>query len=202
MRGRHLMGHVAEAAVAAGAKGIRVESTSDVRDVRAVVNVPIIGLIKRVSAHTPVIITQTLEDIAALVAAGADIIALDATFRSRLDGTSGPEFVALVKQEFDIPLLADVDSFESGMAATEAGADSIATTLAGYTQGSVPVGPDFELLHRLTMESSVPVIAEGRFRSPELAKEATSLGAWAVCVGSAITDPWTLTKWFVDAINE
>ena len=47
----------------------------------------------------------------------------------------------------------------------------------------------------------MPVIAEGRFNTPELTKEAFEAGAWSVGVGSAITDPWLSTKRFIKAIN-
>lgn len=191
------MGFMAAAAAAAGALGIRTQGVDDVRDIRASVDLPIIGLIKRVTPDTRVIITPLLEDVEALLHAGADIVALDATARPRADGMLGHEFVAAVKARFDVPVLADVDSFESGQLAEQAGADAVATTLSGYTSGPVPPLPDLELLERLSAACTVPVLAEGRFNTPALAAAAMRSGAWAVCVGSAITDPFTSTGWFV-----
>lgn len=202
LRGKHLMGYMAEAAAAQGAVGIRAQGLEDIGDVRAAVDLPIIGLIKRASRETPVIITPTLEDVEALVQAGADIIALDATYRRRSNGMYGHEFIAHVKSRFDVTILADVDSLESGVLAQAAGADAVASTLSGYTGGAVPRDPDLELLEQLTSACSIPVLAEGRYNSPQLAAQAMGAGAWAVCVGSAITDPYTSTGWFVRTIAE
>ena len=44
------------------------------------------------------------------------------------------------------------------------------------------------------------MIVEGRVHSPAQAAEAIRRGAWAVCVGTAITHPTTLTRWFADAV--
>jgi len=48
----------------------------------------------------------------------------------------------------------------------------------------------------------VPVVAEGRYRTPAEVVEALRAGAFAVVVGRAITDPLMLTKSFVDATKE
>jgi len=81
--------------------------------------------------------------------------------------------------------------------AEAAGADAVATTLSGYAGGPVPLEPDLQLLADCVAACSVPVLAEGRYNTPELAAAAIRAGAWAVCVGSAITDPFTTTGWFV-----
>jgi len=62
-------------------------------------------------------------------------------------------------------------------------------------------GPDYELLDLLIHTVNIPVIAEGRFNTPEAAGRALELGAYAVVVGSAITRPQMITRWFVDAIK-
>jgi N-acylglucosamine-6-phosphate 2-epimerase len=46
---------------------------------------------------------------------------------------------------------------------------------------------------------SVPVIAEGRYRTPEQVREAFAAGAFAVVVGRAITDALAITRRFVEA---
>lgn len=48
----------------------------------------------------------------------------------------------------------------------------------------------------------VPVVAEGRYRTPTQVREALRAGAFAVVVGRAITDPLMLTRTFVDATKE
>jgi len=136
-----------------------------------------------------------------LIDAGADIIAVDATARKRANGQRGYEFVASIKEKFSIPVLADVDELEAGIAAARSGADAIATTLAGYTYGQVPDDPDIALVASLASRLTAPVIGEGRFRTAGEVKAAFNAGAWSVCVGSAITDPWTTTKYFIDFIE-
>ncbi len=47
-----------------------------------------------------------------------------------------------------------------------------------------------------------PVLAEGHIDTPEKARQAVDAGAWAVCVGSAITRPHLLTEAFTEALGE
>jgi N-acylglucosamine-6-phosphate 2-epimerase len=142
-----------------------------------------------------------------VAAAGADIVATDATLRPRPDGVSLAEVVA----ELSVPVLADVDSLEAGLAAREAGAAAVATTLAGYTgnaasrAGAAPAsapasaGPDLELVAALATQLDCPVFAEGRIATPQQARAAFDVGAFAVVVGTAITDPVALTRSFAAA---
>ena len=80
---RSLMGHMALAAKRGGASGIRANTVRDIEDIRRYVDLPIIGIIKRVFKDSDVYITPTMEEVDALVAAGVDIIATDATDRPR-----------------------------------------------------------------------------------------------------------------------
>jgi putative N-acetylmannosamine-6-phosphate epimerase len=98
-------------------------------------------------------------------------------------------------------VVADIDNLESAIAAEKSGAVAVFTTLAGYTNGPVPELPDLDLVKSCSSHCAVPVIAEGRFNSPELVSQAFDAGAWSVCVGSAITDPWLSTKRFIKMIN-
>lgn len=135
--------------------------------------------------------------------AGADVVALDGTGRPRPDGRTLAdtirEFMALRPRG---RLMADVSTYDEGVAAAEAGVHIVGTTLAGHTpysrQGD---GPDFELLARLVADLEVPVLAEGRIHTPALAAEALRLGAHSVVVGTAITHPTSITSWFVDALK-
>ena len=187
---------MAEAAEAGGACAIRAEGLSDIRAIKSTVKVPVIGLIKSITDQTPVIITPLLQDAIDLIEAGADMIALDATLRKRADGSSGPEFVSAVRA-LGIPVLADIDNLESAIAAAKAGADAVSTTLAGYTGGPIPENPDIDLVASCVNAISVPVVAEGRFATPQEVALAFKAGAWSVCVGGAITDPWKSTQRFV-----
>lgn len=196
LRGRGLMGAMAEAAEAGGAAAIRAEGIDDIKQIKSIVKIPILGLIKFESADTPVIITPLIEHVSALIDAGADMIAVDATLRKRANGENGSEFVAKAK-ELGIPILADIDNLESAIAAEKAGAAAVSTTLAGYTGGPVPAEPDLALLENCIRTVTVPVIAEGRFSTPQDVAAAFKAGAWSVCVGGAITDPYKSTLRFI-----
>ena len=197
---RGLMSFMAEAAEAGGAAAIRTEGLRDITEIKKAVSIPIIGLIKLKSENTPIVITPLLEHVYQLLEVGADLIAVDATLRKRFDGTLGNDFVAQAKA-VGAQVVADIDNLESAIAAEKSGAVAVFTTLSGYTNGQVPEFPDIDLVKSCSSHCAVPVIAEGRYNSPELVSQAFDAGAWSVCVGSAITDPWLSTKRFIKSIN-
>ncbi|MEB3328171.1 MAG: putative N-acetylmannosamine-6-phosphate 2-epimerase [Candidatus Sericytochromatia bacterium] len=197
LHGAAHMAAMALAAVEGGAVGIRCESPADIAAIRAVVQVPLIGLWKR--GEGGVYITPTFADAAAVVAAGADVVALDATARARPEPLPG--LVARVTTELGVPVLADVSTLEEALAAEAAGAWAVAPTLAGYTgAGPVPPGPAWTLLQALVARCRCPVLMEGRIWTPEEASRALDLGAWAVVVGSAITRPQLITRRFTSRL--
>ena len=61
-------------------------------------------------------------------------------------------------------------------------------------------GRDLELVRDLALVLDTPVIAEGRYWTPELVGRAFDLGAYAVVVGTAITDPRAITRRFAAAV--
>ena len=188
---------MARAAEAGGAAGIRAQ---DVAAVKEAVGLPVIGLRKRRVEGSEVYITPALEDARAVAAAGADVVAVDATLRPRPGGVTDERFLRELASELDVPVLADVDSLEAGRAAREAGAAAVATTLAGYTDApAVSGGPDLALVAALAAELDCPVLAEGRIATPDQARAAFEAGAFAVVVGTAITDAVALTRRFAAA---
>jgi len=199
--GPHIMAKVAQAAKIGGAVAIRSNGPDDIRAIRAALDLPIIGLFK--DGDTGVYITPSFDHARAIAEAGADVIALDCTQRPRPDGSSIQENIAKIQEVLVKPVVADVATLEEGIKAIEAGADFVAPTLSGYTEYSpAQDGPDFELLTALIKMEAVPIIAEGKIHTPQQAKEALELGAWAVVVGSAITRPRTITARFVAAIEQ
>ncbi|PSW19930.1 N-acetylmannosamine-6-phosphate 2-epimerase [Photobacterium sanctipauli] len=183
---------MAQAAVAGGAAGLRIEGIANLKAVRKNVSVPIIGIVKRDLEGTDVRITPYLEDVRALQQAGADIIAIDATDRVR------PESVeALVAEihKLGCIAMADCATYEEGMHCKQLGVEIIGSTLSGYTGGEVPSEPDFALVKQLA-ESGCEVMAEGRYNTPELARMAIESGAFCVTVGSAITRIEHICQWF------
>lgn len=197
-----MMREIALAVEAGGAVAIRAEGIENIKEIVRAVKVPVIGLIKRSVENSPIYISPELRDIRAIKDAGAQIIAFDATLRPRVENVDIGQFIAKAKEiSDDSLLLADIDDLESGIVAASAGVDLVSTTLSGYTNGIVPEGPDLDLIQHLKESIDVPIIAEGRFMQPLQVKKALDAGAWAVCVGKAITDPWSLTKEFIKAIS-
>jgi N-acylglucosamine-6-phosphate 2-epimerase len=192
---------IARAAELGGAAGVRAEGGPHVAAIHAAARLPVIGLRKRRVRDSAVYITPELVDAHEVAAAGADVVAVDATLRPRPGGREPGEFIQTLVRELERPVLADVDSVEAGVAAREAGAAAVATTLAGYTDGGAPPEhPDVELVGRLAAELDCPVLAEGRYGSPAEARAALEAGAFAVVVGTAITDPLALTRRFAGAL--
>jgi putative N-acetylmannosamine-6-phosphate epimerase len=203
LRGPHYMAAMAKAASIGGAVGIRAEGTEDIAAVRAATGLPAIGIRKTGnSANGGVYITPTYAEAELIVAAGASIVATDGTARPRPDGQSLATLIQRIHDRLGIPVMADVDSVESGRYAYESGADLLASTLSGYTgTTAVPDGPDIELVAALVDATPLPVVAEGRIRSPEEAHAAFVAGAYAVVVGTAITNPLATTRRFIAALE-
>ncbi|MGV3489613.1 MAG: N-acetylmannosamine-6-phosphate 2-epimerase [Tuberibacillus sp.] len=198
-----IMGRMAYAAMLGGAAGIRANSVEDIKEIKSVVNLPIIGIIKKDYPNSEVYITPTLEEIEALYQEGVDIIALDATKRVRPDGKVISEVFPLIKEKCpDQLFMADCSTYEEAEEACRLGFDYIGTTLVGYTDYTKSrMVPDFELIEALVKNLSVPVIAEGGIWTPEELKRVLDIGVHAAVVGSAITRPREITKRFVDAIK-
>lgn len=201
MRDPATMARMASAVCDGGAAAVRVQGLADVRSVRERVDVPVIGLVK--DGASGVFITPTLAHVRAVAEAGADVVAVDATHRPRPDGSSFADAVRMLHDELGVLVMADCDDVATGVAAAQAGADMVGTTLAGYTPARPKgEGPDLELIAALAAElDGHPLVAEGRIHSPQQAAAALAAGAHSVVVGTAITHPATITGWFVDAME-
>ena len=182
---------MAEACLANGAIGVRLESPEHIGAVRRrCPDALIIGLWKRTYADSPVYITPGWTEIEAVWSAGADVIALDATDRPRPKAAELPQLIQRCRQELGAPLMADVDSVAQGLRAAELGCDWIGTTLYGYTASTAALKPPaLELLAELRAELPPDrlLICEGGIASPAQAQEALGRGADLVVVGTAIT---------------
>jgi N-acylglucosamine-6-phosphate 2-epimerase len=172
----------------------------DIRAVRDVVSVPLIGLWK--DGAEGVYITPTAAHARAVAEAGAEIVAIDATDRPRPDGRPLSDTVEAVHQ-LGCLVMADVSTTTEGLAAAALGADLISTTLSGYTPYSPQQpGPDLALVADLARRLDTPVLAEGRLHTPEEARSAIESGAWAVVVGGAITAPAAIATRFAAALPQ
>ena len=203
LRSSHAMALMARAAMQGGAAAIRANGVDDITAIKEkVTDIPIIGLNKEAASAEIPYITPTFEHAKAVVEAGADIIALDATARPRPGNVSAAELIRRVKTELRVPVMADIAVFEEGVAASEAGADLISTTLSGYTANSPRIpGPDLNLVKRLAAAVPTPVVAEGRYHNPDELSAAFRCGAYAAVIGKMITNPEFITRYFIEHTN-
>lgn len=202
----YIMSRMAYAAMLGGAVGIRANTVADITEIKKLVNLPIIGIIKEEYENSEVYISPTMKEIDALVELGVEIIATDATDsakRPRPDGKTLDEFFGEVRAKYpDQLFMADCSCYEEGMHAAEIGFDFVGSTMNGYTEYTQGVTlPNIELMGRLSRDCGRPVIAEGGIWTPDQLKAALEAGVWSAVIGGAITRPMQITKRFVDAIR-
>ncbi|WP_309570155.1 N-acetylmannosamine-6-phosphate 2-epimerase [Deinococcus sp.] len=199
LRDPYIIRQLALAAVKGGARGVRIQGFANVEAVRAVTDVPVIGLTKTDRDDTDVYITPTAAEGVRLAELGARIVALDATLRPRPEPVA--EMIAALHGA-GAQVMADISTLEEAVRALEAGADIVGTTLSGYTPQSRPgPAPDWTLLDELR-GAGLPFVAEGRLNTPVDAARARAAGAAFVVVGSAITRPDVITGWFARAVQD
>ncbi|MCG8364123.1 MAG: N-acetylmannosamine-6-phosphate 2-epimerase [Pseudanabaenales cyanobacterium] len=193
---------MAQAAINQGAVGVRIDTPAHVRAVRKRVRAPIIGLWKQQISGYQVYITPQFEQALAIAEAGADMIAIDATLRDRPGGETVAGLIQQIHQHLNKPVMADVDTLEAAIAAAEAGADLVGTTLYGYTaQTQQNTPPAYDLLVEIVKKLSIPAVCEGGVASPQMARKALDIGAYTVVVGTAITGIDTQVKAYRAALS-
>lgn len=74
-----IMPLMAKAAAQSGAVGIRANTVRDITQIKEVVDLPVIGIIKKDYEGTPMYITVTMKEVDALVACGVEIVAVQGT---------------------------------------------------------------------------------------------------------------------------
>ena len=174
---------MAKAAAQSGAVGIRANTVRDITQIKQVVDLPVIGIIKKDYPGTPMYITVTMQEVDELVACGVDILAVQGTGALRPNGQTSAEFIRVIKEKYpDQLVMADCDNIENALACTGAGAD-------------------FGFIAQLARECPAKVIAEGHIHTPEQAVQALYAGAFALVVGGAITRPAEITARYTAAIN-
>jgi putative N-acetylmannosamine-6-phosphate epimerase len=190
----------AVSAVEGGAAGIRAQGPADVRAIRAAVRVPILGIRKIKQQDGKMLITPTFEAAWELVSAGADMVALDLTARGCRFGAM--DRLRQIQQDLKVPVMADIATLDEALAAADAGADAVLSTMRGYTDDTAHIRAfDLGFIGELVRRVPVPVIAEGMIETPQQARSAMVAGAYAVIVGSAITRPVTIARRFANALE-
>ena len=193
---------MAEAAALGGASAIRANGVEDIAAMRRRISIPIIGIDKRKDSSGRTVITPDFEGAKRIIEAGASIIALDATFYPSDIAEDRGELIRRIHDELGVPVMADISTFEEAVAAAKLGVDAVSTTLAGYIPGALHSAnelyvPDFTLLSKI-VAANLPckIVAEGRIWGGESMREAFNIGADAVVIGKAITNPMAITKYY------
>lgn len=202
------VGDFARCAELGGAVGIRSCGIEKSRYIMQNTTLPVICLTKSTFEDGFVRITGSFEEVEALLGINATFIAVDGTYRIREKKYTGPDYIKKIKKMYPgILIMADIATPQEAFACYEAGADCVSTTLCGYTSDTVLVNheyPPFLLLQECVklVPRNFPIMAEGRFNRPEYAAQAVENGAWAVIVGTSITRPQIITRWYVNAIKQ
>jgi N-acylglucosamine-6-phosphate 2-epimerase len=194
---------MARAAQEGGAVAVRVQGVANLEAVRAQVEIPVVGLIKRTYRGFEPYITPTLQEVAEIAACGAEIIAFDATGRVRPNGSSVSRLVDAIHAGGRIAL-ADCATVADARAARSLGADIVATTLCGYTRETAahPL-PALDLIAALRddLGETAFIACEGGVRLPAHVRAALDAGANAVVVGTAITNVDWLVREFAGSAD-
>ncbi len=195
LRTPEVTARMTQAVVEGGAVAVRVQGVVDIAAARQAVEVPVIGLIKY--GHDGVYITPSVAHARACALAGANVVAIDATARERLGGTFADATRAIHEEFPGVAVMADCGCLDDALRAEDSGADFIGTTLAGYTPDRAKTeGPDFEFIDAVCERISRPIIVEGRIHTVEDLRQVWQRPIHAACVGTAITHPTSITRWF------
>lgn len=199
-----IMGRMAVAAQEGGASGLRANTKEDIKEMQSLVDLPIIGIVKRDYEGSKVYITPTMKEVDELMEVKPEIIAIDATSALRPGDKTLDDFFKEVKVKYPEQLfMADCSTVEEALHADAIGFDFIGTTMVGYTEQSANLkieNNDFEIIREILSKVKHPVIAEGNINTPEKVKRVIELGCYSVVVGSIITRPQVITKTFADAL--
>jgi putative N-acetylmannosamine-6-phosphate epimerase len=104
--------------------------------------------------------------------------------------------------------MADISTAAEAQKAAKMGVDAVSTTLAGYVPGALHTEdelytPNLALVKEIAaMHLPCALVVEGRIWDKEDLAKAFELGADAVVIGKAVTNPMAITKYFLSRVPE
>ena len=208
LRNSEYLAVMAQAAALGGAKAIRANGVDDIREIRKRTNLPIIGIDKQKDSSGRTVITPNFEGAKRVWEAGATIIALDVTDYPSDITEDRATLIRRIHDELGMLVMADISTVEEAVKAAEMGVDAISTTLAGYIPGALHAEdelytPNFSLIKEIAdRKLGCVLVAEGRIWERNDLAKAFALGADAVVIGKAVTNPMAITKYFLSAVPE
>ncbi len=208
LRNSEYLAVLAECAVIGGAKAIRANGVDDIKAMRKRISVPIIGIDKRKDGSGRTVITPDFAGAKRVADAGANIIAMDVTNYPSDITEDRKTLIDRIHNELGLMVMADISTVEEAKKASDMGVEAVSTTLAGYVPGALHTAdelytPNFELVKQIAkLKLPCSLVVEGRiWRKDDLVK-AFTLGADAVVIGKAITNPIEITKYFTTGVPE
>ena len=206
LRNSEYLAVMAEAAVLGGAVAIRANGVDDIKEMRKRISVPIIGIDKKKDSTGRTVITPDFEGARRIAEVGATIIAMDVTDYPSDIAEDRKTLIDRIHNELGLMVMADISTAEEAKKAAEMGADAVSTTLAGYVPGALHSAeelytPNFELVKTIAgMDLPCALVVEGRIWERADLERAFSLGADAVVIGKAVTNPMAITKYFLSGV--
>ncbi|MGL4876214.1 MAG: N-acetylmannosamine-6-phosphate 2-epimerase, partial [Clostridium sp.] len=122
----YIMGRMALAALQGGASGIRAQGKEDIIEIKKIVDLPVIGIVKRNYNDSEIYITPTKKEVLELLSTSCEMIALDCTDRKRPFDENVKDLINLIHEKGRL-VMADVSTYEEGIKAYEDGADCVST---------------------------------------------------------------------------
>ena len=201
MYGKEIMAAFAVAAKQGGAVCIRASGKENINEIKKKVDLPIIG-INKVFTDYPVYITPTYDSAKEILDENIEVIALDATRRSRPNNEKLEDIVYKIRKNYpDVLIMGEISTYEEAIDVKDLNFDLLSTTLSGFTESSGKKDSvDLDLIEKLSKNLDIPIIAEGLIHTPQDARKAIEAGAYSVVVGTAITRPEIITERFVKEI--
>ena len=208
LRNSEYLAVMAEAAVLGGSKAIRANGVEDIKEMRKRISVPIIGIDKKKDSSGRTVITPDFEGVKRIAQAGATIIAMDVTDYPSDIAEDRKTLIDRIHNELGLMVMADISTASEAKKASDMGVDAVSTTLAGYVPGALHGAdelykPNLELVRTVAdMRLPCALVVEGRIWKKDDLIKAFELGADAVVIGKAITNPMAITRYFLSGVPE